>query len=256
MAQKIAISNLKGGVGKTTTAANVAVIMGERFNKKVLLIDLDPQANSTTYLAQYDNAAASIEDVLLGDASIKSAIKSTKYTNVDLVPSKLSLAYAESKISSDMTKPRESRLSVAIAQVEKEYDFVLIDCPPSISILTMNGLLAADEVIIPIKIDGFAMEGLRTILATIDNVSTNFKNTELKSRVLITIFEGQTNLNKQFYEQLQKSNVARINTTVRKAIAVSESTAQSTPLLFYKNREKEGVTQDYIAVTEEIIKGV
>lgn len=244
--KKISFINLKGGVGKTTVSVNVAVFLG-KMGYRTLLIDLDPQSNATQYFDMYDIQKPSVYDLIIEDEKTEHIIQQTQYDNLALIPSVLSFADAEGKLLLDMKRPRETRLAEKLREIQGKYDFVLIDCAPSLSVVTTNAIMASDEVVIPLKIDGFAIEGLQHVNNTIDVLERGFSLPTIDRKIVITMYEGNTTMMKAFAEEVT-SGVYK--TKIRKAIAVGESTAQKQPMLYYD--PKHEVTEDYRALAEEI----
>ncbi len=173
--KKLSILNIKGGVGKTTSTINLASTLAEE-GKKVLIVDIDAQSNSTMLFKAYDIDALSVSDILLDkNINVEDVIKGTDFDNIDVLPSNISLAFTEKKILLDVTRNQQNRLKKALEQVEDKYDYCLIDCPPSLNMITINALVASDEVIVPIKIDKFALDGLGYLLDSIDEVKEIYK---------------------------------------------------------------------------------
>ena len=192
MAQVVSISNQKGGVGKTTTSINLGASLAAA-GKRVLVIDMDPQANAGSGLGFFgDQVEAGIYQVLVGDKRLEEVIVTTQVPNLWLAPSTKDLAGAEVELVSAMA--REMRLKQAISTVRQDYDYVLLDCPPSLGILTVNCLCAADSVLIPLQCEYFAMEGLGRLLETIELVKSNLHPTLKVEGVLFTMFDARNNL--------------------------------------------------------------
>ena len=172
--KKLSILNIKGGVGKTTSTINLASTLAEE-GKKVLIVDIDAQSNSTMLFKAYDIDALSVSDILLDkNINVEDVIKGTDFDNIDVLPSNISLAFTEKKILLDVTRNQQNRLKKALEQVEDKYDYCLIDCPPSLNMITINALVASDEVIVPIKIDKFALDGLGYLLESINEIKDEF----------------------------------------------------------------------------------
>lgn len=245
--KKLSFINLKGGVGKTATSVNVAVVLAER-GYKTLIIDFDPQANATLYLNMYDIEKPSVKDLIVGGAKASEVVRETQYKNLHLIPSVLSFAGAENELLLDMTRPRERRLLEKLKEIEKQYDFILIDCAPSLSMVTTNAIMVSDEVIIPLAIDGFAIEGLKHVNDTLDVLQQNYSLPTIERKIVVTMFEKNTALQKSFVEEVTGGI---FKTKIRKAIAVKESTTQREPMLYYA--PKQPVTKDYEALADEII---
>ena len=192
MSKIIAIANQKGGVGKTTTAVNLSSCVAYR-NKKVLLIDLDPQGNATTGMGFSKRLLEkSIYDVLINGVDIKETILPTKQETLFLCPSSMKLAGAEVELVSIMS--RESRLKAALQEIVKDYDYIFIDCPPSLGLITLNSLTAADTVLVPIQCEYYALEGLTQLMETVRLVQKHLNNSLDVEGVVLTMFDSRTNL--------------------------------------------------------------
>jgi chromosome partitioning protein len=251
MARIIAVVNQKGGVGKTTTSVNLAASLVER-GKRVLLIDLDPQGNATTGSGvDKKTTARTVYQVLLGlgeVASIRTASESGKY---DLLPANRELAGAEVELV-DLPN-REGRLKAALAQVEGDYDFILLDCPPSLSLLTINGLVAAREVLIPMQCEYYALEGLSDLVGTIKRVRANLNPGLEIGGLLRTMFDPRNTLSQQVSAQLEQHFGDKVfKTLVPRNIRLAEAPSYGTPAVVW-DRVSKGA-QAYIALAGEILE--
>ena len=227
----VAIANQKGGVGKTTTAINLAAAVSlER--KRVLLVDTDPQGNSTSgFGIAKRNVEYSVYDVILGEVPAKRAVIKTKF-GVDIIPSNTQLSGAAIELVS--VTSRERRLRQALASVIEAYDFIFIDCPPSLDLLTLNSLCAADTVLIPIQCEFFALEGLSELISTIRTVKQMYnKYIEIES-VLLTMYDGRLNLTLQVAQEVKKFFPNRVfQTVIPRNIRISEAPSFGEPITSY-----------------------
>lgn len=248
--KKLSILNIKGGVGKTTSTINLASTLAEE-GKKVLIIDMDAQANSTMLFKTYDIDDLSISDILLDkNINIKDVIKNTDFENIDMLPSNISLAFTEKKILLDVTRSQQNRLKKALEQVENMYDYCLIDCPPSLNMITINALVASDEVIVPIKIDKFALDGLGYLLESIDEIKDEF-NENLKFLGCFVTMDSATTVNREIKKALKSLLGDKLfDTSIRQNVSVVESTFEQKPLIYYKS--KSNASKDYMKLAKEV----
>ena len=233
MARTISISNQKGGVGKTTTAVNVAACLAVAENP-VLLIDMDPQANTTSGLGlDAKKVRNSIYEVLINDLDINEAVVRTELEWLDLVPSHIRLVGAELEMASSIA--REKILQRALAKLkQRPYKYVFIDCPPSLGLLTLNALTAADSVLIPIQCEYYALEGLSQLLNTIRLVQKHL-NTRLEIEgVLLTMYDGRLNLSRQVAEDVRKYFGEKVyKTSILRNVRLSEAPSYGKPIILY-----------------------
>ncbi|MBN1915810.1 ParA family protein [Candidatus Dojkabacteria bacterium] len=257
----IVFSNQKGGVGKTTTVLNLGSYLAE-MGKKVLLIDLDPQANLTSgtgYSVHGDEKSIpektknkTVYEVLIGDKELSNVFVSTQIENLYLVPSGIELAGAEIELVSMMS--RETILKRKIATVNDQFDYILIDCPPSLGLLTINALVAAEQLIIPVQCEYFALEGLGQLINTFNIVKKNLNSTlELKG-VVLTMFDSRTRLSKEIVEEVNRFFKDKVfKTIIPRNVRLSESPSHGKPITLY-DRSSEGA-KSYEKLAKEILSG-
>ncbi len=230
--KKIAFCNQKGGVAKTTSALNVAAYLA-LLGKKTLLIDLDPQANATSGLGiDKKNITQSVYNVLHEHIPVESAIMSTDIEKFDIVPSSISLTGAEVELVNVMG--REYRLKKALQEMQREYDFVIFDCPPSLGLLTINGLTAADSVIIPIQCEYYALEGLSQLMQTLDLVRDNLNEGLEVEGVLMTLADYRTNLTKEVINEVIKYFGDKVyKAIIPRTVKLTEAPGFGKPIALY-----------------------
>ena len=229
--KKVSIFNIKGGVAKTTSTANLGACLSQQ-GYKVLLIDIDPQANLTKLFKAYSMDELSISDVLLDKTlDISKVIKNTDFKNIDIIPSNITLTFTEKSILIDNTRSQQNRLSKALSELNNKYDFCLIDCPPSLNMITVNALCASDEVLVPIKIDKFALDGLEYLLESIDEIKDEF-NPSLSFKGCFITMDSATTVNRLIKKELKNLLGDKIfNTTIKQNVKVIESTFEC-PVVF------------------------
>ncbi len=251
MAQIIAIINQKGGVGKTTTAINLGTYLA-RLGKKVLVLDLDPQGNSTSGFGFVnEDLSGCVYNVLIDGAPVSRIRKETKHhPNLHLAPASINLAAAEVELVSQLA--REHKLKAALDAVGDDYDYILIDNPPSLGLLTVNGLVAADRVLIPVQAEYYALEGLGQLLATIKRVRVQLNpNLELLG-VLVTMFDKRTSLSKEVQSELTKHFAGHVfDTVIPRNVRLAEAPSYGRPISEYDKFSKGA--QAYKNLAKEVI---
>jgi len=249
----IAFANQKGGVGKTTSAINIAASLG-KFGKKVLLCDLDPQSNATTGVGiNKRNVSVSIYDVIIGRSPAGEAIVKTKYENLWILPSNINLAGAEIEFVEDDIAERFFRFKNTISPVESDYDYIIIDCPPSLGLLTVNALCACDYVVAPMQCEFFALEGLSQLTNTIKQVRKLYNPKIIIAGILITMYDGRLNLSVQVLDNLKEFFPGKIlKTIVPRAVRLGEAPSHGMPIYYYDKASK--ANDCYIELAKEIDK--
>lgn len=248
--KKISVLNIKGGVAKTTSAINVAAILAEEGNR-VLVVDVDAQSNLTMAFKSYDIDDLSVSDVLLSKSvEVNEVIKETEHENIDILPSNISLAFAEKKILLDVTRSQQNRLKRILDKLEDKYDYCIIDCPPSLNMITINALVASDEVIVPIKIDKFALDGLEYLLESIDEIKEEF-NPSLQFKGCFVTMDTSTTVNKEIKKALKEILKDKMfDTSIRQNVTVTEASFEQIPVVNYK--KNSNASKDYRALVKEV----
>lgn len=250
MSRVMAIVNQKGGVGKTTTAVNLGACLAEK-GKKVLLVDVDPQGNTTSGIGlAKSKVQRCIYDVLINDVDIETVVFPTAYEGLFVVPATIQLAGAEIELVSVLN--REVRLRKALERIREKYDYLLLDCPPSLGLLTLNALTAADSVLVPIQCEYYALEGLSQLLNTITLVQKHL-NPDLKiAGVVLTMFDPRTNLSQQVIDEVQKYFGDKVfKTIIPRNIRLSEAPGYGQAIITYD--EKSRGAEAYRQLAEEVI---
>ena len=248
----IAVTNQKGGVGKTTSVLNIGVFLAYK-GKKVLLIDIDPQANLTSGLGFDKNEKkkkASTYDILINKTSAKDAIQKSRIPNLSIISSSIELAGAEVEMVNTMS--RESILKKSLDELKGEYDYILIDCPPSLGLLTINSQVAADKVIIPVQAEYYALEGLGQLVNTIQLVRNNLNPALEIGGIVLTMFDTRTNLSKDIAIELKNHFDNKLfDTLVPRNIKLSEAPSHGLAIMEYEPESSGAIA--YKRLTEEII---
>ena len=251
MGKIISVVNQKGGVGKTTTAVNLAAGVGMA-GKKVLIVDADPQGNTTSGygVSKKDNTSTSYE-LLVGKTRVESAIITTEFKNVDIVPASMDLAAAE--IDLIETEHRESQLKIALSPVREKYDYIFIDCPPSLGLITINALVASDTVLVPIQCEYFALEGLSQLMASIRQVKRLYNSTLEIEGIVLTMYDGRLNLTQQVVGEIKKYFATKLyKTAIPRAVRLSEAPSYGMPIQYYDKRSKGSIA--YNDLSKEFLK--
>ena len=237
MGKIISIVNQKGGVGKTTPAVNLASAVGIA-GKKVLLVDADPQGNTTSgYGINRKKVGVTSYDLLIGKATADKALVKTEYKNVDIVPASIDLAAAEVDLIE--IDHREAQLKMALATVREAYDYIFIDCPPSLGLITVNALNASDTVLVPIQCEYFALEGLSQLMATVRQVKRLYNPTLEIEGIVLTMFDGRLNLTHQVVAEIKKYFANKLyKTAIPRAVRLSEAPSYGMPIQYYDKRSK------------------
>ena len=247
----MAIINQKGGVGKSTTAINLSAALGE-LGKQVLLVDLDPQGNSSSGLGiEKSQVHNCVYDVLLNDVAIEDVIIPDVGEGLDLVPATINLAGAEVELVSEMA--RENRLKDAVGSLRGKYDYVFIDCPPSLGLLTVNALVAADKLLIPIQCEFYALEGVTKLLDSMKRVRTRLNPTLDIFGVLLTMYDGRTTLSRQVVEEVRSYFGKTVFTTlIPRTVKLSEAPSFGQPITQYDPSGKGA--QSYVNLAKEVVQ--
>ncbi|MCG7335109.1 AAA family ATPase [Sporosarcina sp. ACRSM] len=250
MSRIIAVANQKGGVGKTTTSVNLSACLAH-IGKKVLLIDTDPQGNATSGVGvNKGDVQKCIYDILIDDADVHEVIRKTKVENLDIIPATISLAGAEIELVSTIS--REVRMKHAIQEVKDRYDYIIIDCPPSLGLLTINALTASDSILIPVQCEYYALEGLSQLLSTIRLVQKHLNEYLTIDGVLLTMFDARTNLGIQVIDEVKKYFQDKVyRTIIPRNVRLSEAPSHGEPIIIYDARSRGA--EVYLELAKEVV---
>ena len=250
MGKIIAVANQKGGVGKTTTSVNLSSLLAKK-GKKVVLLDADPQGNATSGLGVDKNVEKSLYDVLVNEEPVENTLQDTIEKNLKICPSNVNLAGAEVELVSQMS--REHRLKEQLDQIKDKYDYIFIDCPPSLGLITLNSFTAADSVLIPVQCEYYALEGLGQLINTINLVKKHLnKSLEIEGAVL-TMYDIRTNLSNQVVKEVKKyfdDNVYK--TVIPRNVRLSEAPSFGMPITTYDPKSKGA--RSYEKLAKEFLK--
>lgn len=250
MGKVISVANQKGGVGKTTTTVNLGTILAKK-GKKVLLIDADPQGNATSGLGVEKEVEFSTYDVLVNETLMKDTIQDTIIKNLKVCPSNINLAGAEVELVSMMS--REQRLKEKLEEIKDKFDYVLIDCPPSLGLITLNSFTASDSVLIPVQCEYYALEGLGQLLNTINLVKKHLNKEIQIEGALLTMYDMRTNLSNQVVKEVKKYFDNKVyKTVIPRNVRLSEAPSYGMPITEYDPRSKGA--KSYIKFAKEFLK--
>ena len=251
MGRTIAIANQKGGVGKTTTAINLSAALAEK-GKEVLTIDLDPQGNTTSGLGiDKNNCKYTVYELMLDECSIKQCIRSNIYDNLCLIPSNVNLSAAEIELIG--VKDKEYILKNEVEWIKDDFDYIIIDCPPSLNMLTVNGMTTADSVIVPIQCEYYALEGLSQLLHTINLVKERLNPRLTIEGVVFTMYDARTNLSLQVVENVKNNlNQQIYKTIIPRNVKLAEAPSYGLPITIYDG--KSAGAESYRQLAQEVIQ--
>lgn len=246
----VAVTNQKGGVGKTTTSVNLGACLAY-IGEKVLLVDIDPQGNATSGVGvEKGDVQQCIYDVLVDDVDVKDTIKQSKVENLSIVPATISLAGAEIELVPTIS--REVRLKKALEKVKDEFDYIIIDCPPSLGLLTINALTASDAVVIPVQCEYYALEGLSQLLSTVRLVQKHLNHDLMIDGVLLTMLDARTNLGIQVIEEVKKYFQDKVyRTIIPRNVRLSEAPSHGEPIIIYDAKSRGA--EVYLELAKEVV---
>lgn len=250
MGKIISVANQKGGVGKTTTSINLSTILAKK-GKKVLMVDADPQGNASSGVGFDKEIEESVYDLLVGETEIENVVNKTNIKNLSICPSNINLAGAEVELVSVMS--REYRLKEKLDAVKNDYDFIIIDCPPSLGLITLNAFTASDSILIPVQCEYYALEGLGQLMNTINLVKKHLnKNIEIEG-ALLTMYDARTNLSNQVVKEVKKYfNDKVYKNVIPRNVKLSEAPSYGMPISLYDPRSKGA--KSYEKFVKEFLK--
>lgn len=250
MGKVVSIANQKGGVGKTTTSVNLSTILAKK-GKKVLMIDADPQGNASSGVGIDKDVEESVYDILIDDTEIEKVVKKTNIKNLSICPSNINLAGAEVELVSMMS--REYRLKEKLDSIKDNYDYIIIDCPPSLGLVTLNAFTASDSVLIPVQCEYYALEGLGQLINTVNLVKKHLnKNIEIEG-ALLTMYDIRTNLSNQVVKEVKKYfNDKVYKNVIPRNVKLSEAPSYGMPITIYDPRSKGA--KSYEKFSKEFLK--
>lgn len=253
MGRILAFANQKGGVGKSTSAINIAA-GAALTGKKVLLVDCDPQGNTTSGVGiNKKYITASTYDILISRSDAQTAVAETKFDNLSIIPANISLAGAEFELVD--SESREARLKKALAAIKDDYDLTVIDCPPSLGLITVNALVAADGIIVPMLCEYFSLEGLTQLLMTVKEVKRRYNPDLELTGILITMYNGRLNLSQEVAAELKRYYAGKLlATTIPRSVKISEAPGFGEPIQYYEKNGKGA--EAYNAAAKEIMKRI